>query len=461
MENKISLYRPPAPYPGEAAEGWRNFSNYLSSDPLGVIPKELYECAIFQFDDDDPRKFLVNEPKLLSRVLEEQQAIFPKGGGIAELLKPILHNGLVSAEGVDWQDQHEMVAPIFSNTSVRISFGYLQEALSSFVERFVQHAETGQTVKLAEEINFLVADVNFRCVFSKPIEIQLEHQCFDSIMKYEEQVAGTALDLKRFSGAGPPVFTEAALKTAEDVRAVISQIIDEHMHNKPPNSQNFFQVFQDARVPSTGKRFTKSQLVDQVASIFLSSHETTSAALCWSVYILAQCPEIVERIRTEVQLVTACGRISYEHLPRLRFTRDVFKEVLRLYPPVLYLSRVAREDTTLGDTLIPKESMVIISPWVVHRHRSFWENPDMFDPDRFSRGEAKATLGSYFPFGLGPRMCTGASYVTFLGIKVIARLCTMFDFETINTDEVRPDSTLYLKPSRPVLCKVHKRKFSK
>ncbi len=461
MENRISLYRPPAPYPGEATEGWRNFSNYLSSDPLGIIPKELYECTIFQFDDEDPRKFLLNEPKLLSRVLEAQQAIFTKGGGVAELLKPILHNGLLTTEGVDWQDQHEMVAPLFSNTRVHISFGYLQEALSAFVGRFQQYAETGQTVKLAEEVNFLVADVNFRCVFSRPIETQLEHQCSDSITKYEEQIADIALDLKRFIGRAQPAFTEDALKTAEDVRTSIAQIIDEHMYNKPPNSQNFFQVFQDARVPSTGKSFTKSQLVDQVASIFLSSRETTSAALCWSVYILAQCPEIVERIRTEVQLVTACGPISYEHLPRLRFTRDVFKEVLRLYPPVLYLSRVAREDTTLGDALIPKDSMVIISPWVVHRHRSFWENPDMFDPDRFSRGAAKATPGSYFPFGLGPRMCISASFVTFLGIKVIARLCTLFDFETLNTDEVRPDSTFYLKPSRPVLCKVHKRKFIK
>ncbi|KZL12587.1 Bifunctional P-450/NADPH-P450 reductase [Pseudovibrio axinellae] len=460
MENRTSLYRPPAPYPGEAKEGWRDFRNYVGSDPLSMIPKELYECAVFQFDDVEPLKFLINEPKLLSRVLEEQRASFSKSGGLAELMKPILHNGLFSAEGVDWKDQHEMVTPIFSNTSVRISFGYIQEALSSFGERLQAYADSGKTIKLAEEINFLIADINFRCVFSKPIEIQLEHQCFNSIMKYEEEVTETASDLNQRYGKSEPAFTDAALKTAEDVRKVISQIIDDHIHNRPPNSQNFFQVLQNARVPSTGKHFTRSQLIDQVASIFLSSHETTSAALCWSIFILAQCPKIVERIRSEVQMVTASARISYEHLPRLRFTRDVFKEVLRLYPPVLYLSRVAREDTLLGNTLIPKESMVIISPWIVHRHNSFWENPDQFDPDRFSRGEAKATLGSYFPFGLGPRMCTGASYVTFLGIKVIAQLCTMFDFETLNTDEVRPDSSLYLKPSRPVLCKVHKRKNS-
>ena len=457
MENKISLYRPPAPTPGDAQEGWRNFSQYLTQDSLSKFPEMFYQCSIFQFDDQEPKKFLINEPKLLSRVLEEQQAIFPKGGGLSDLLRPILHNGLVSAEGIDWQDQHEMVAPIFSNTSVRISFGYLQEALASFVERLSRYADAGQTIDLAEEINFLVADVNFRCVFSKPIEIHIEHQCFHHISKFEQEVANTALDVSRFTSTGQLTFSEAALQTANDVRSVISQIIDDYVINRPPNSQNFFQVFQDARVPSTGKHFTKSQLIDQVASIFLSSHETTSAALCWALYILGQCPSVAERIRTEVQLVTASGRITYEHLPRLRFTRDVFKEVLRLYPPVLYLSRRAREDTTLGDTLIPKESMVIISPWIVHRHRSFWENPDMFDPDRFSRGEAKATLGSYFPFGLGPRMCTGASYVTFLGIKVIARLCSLFNFETVNTSEVKPDSTLYLKPSRPVLCKIHKR----
>ena len=181
-----------------------------------------------------------------------------------------------------------------------------------------------------------------------------------------------------------------------------------------------------ARDPD-GAGFSREELIDQLGVMFLAGHETSASALTWAFYILANRPDIVGRIREEVNRVAGAGPIQFEHIKALAFTRNVFRETVRLYPPITFLPRVALENTQIGGRKIPRGALVIVAPWVLHRHRAYWAEPDVFDPDRFlPEREAGMTSGAYIPFGIGPRVCAGAAFAQVEACLIIASLVAAF-----------------------------------
>ena len=135
--------------------------------------------------------------------------------------------------------------------------------------------------------------------------------------------------------------------------------------------------------------------------------------------------------------------------------RNVFREALRLYPPITFIPRVALRDTELDGIAIKRGTMIMIAPWSIHRHELLWPNPDRFDPDRFA-GEREIIPGSYLPFGLGPRICVGAAFATIESALILARLIRRYDFEVESPDKVRPVARLTTKPARAIICRVRR-----
>ena len=179
----------------------------------------------------------------------------------------------------------------------------------------------------------------------------------------------------------------------------------------------------EIRDEETGEGMTDQQVRDEVFTVFLAGHETTASSLTWAFFILSQRPEFAERIRAEVAEVVGDGPVLLEHTKRLPFVRNFFREVLRLYPPITFLPRVAGKDTVIGDRKVPRGTMLMIAPWSMHRHVKLWEQPELFDPDRFlPERESKHVPGAYLPFGSGPRICVGAAFATIETALIIARL---------------------------------------
>jgi cytochrome P450 len=164
---------------------------------------------------------------------------------------------------------------------------------------------------------------------------------------------------------------------------------------------------------------------------------------------------MVARLRAEVAAVAGDGPIGFEHVRQLTFVRNVFRETLRLYPPITFLPRVANEATRIGGRRIRKGALVIVAPWLLHRHRRYWRDPDMFDPDRFSPGrESEITPGAYIPFGVGPRVCAGAAFAQVEAVLLIAQLFRRFDFRVEAPETVRPAARLTTRPAQQVMCRV-------
>ncbi len=192
--------------------------------------------------------------------------------------------------------------------------------------------------------------------------------------------------------------------------------------------------------PETGRLFTTEEMVDQVAIFFLAGHETSASALGWALYLLATHPEAQARVAEEVR---EAGDLEFSDLSKLKFTRDVFRETLRLYPPVPMMVRETTCPERFRDQNLRRGSQIVLSPWHQHRHERLWDTPDDFNPDRYATDNGKKCLReAYMPFSSGARVCTGAGFAMVEGPLLLAQLVGGYDFEPIEGDV--PDPVAYL-----------------
>jgi cytochrome P450 len=173
--------------------------------------------------------------------------------------------------------------------------------------------------------------------------------------------------------------------------------------------------------------------------------------------ILGLQPQSMARLRAEVDECGA-GPLQLEQVRRMAFVRNVFKETLRLYPPIPFIPRVAAQDALIGRHRVKRGAMLMIAPWTIHRHRDYWRNPHAFDPDRFSaEREHELVPGAYLPFGLGPRVCIGAGFAQLEASLILARLCRRYDFEVLDAGRIRPVARLTTRPEHQIMCRVRRR----
>ena len=200
---------------------------------------------------------------------------------------------------------------------------------------------------------------------------------------------------------------------------------------------------------------TDEQLRTEVLTFLIAGHETTAKALTWTMFLLASHPHYRRRVREEAQAVLGGGPPTAADAPRLGAARMAIEESLRLYPPVWIIARDAVEEDEIDGYRIPARSSVAISQYVTHRHPEFWEQPDVFDPERFSaERSAGRPRGAYFPFLAGPHQCIGNEFAMLEMRLIVAMVAQQFDFELLPEPEVRPVAALTLNPSGPVRIKL-------
>jgi cytochrome P450 len=206
--------------------------------------------------------------------------------------------------------------------------------------------------------------------------------------------------------------------------------------------------------PVTGTTFGTVEMVDQVAIFFLAGHETSASALAWALYLLALHPEAQDRVAAEA---AAMGP-EFAAVAGLRFTRDVFRETLRLYPPVPMLVRQNAKPEEMRGRKVRRGAQVVISPWHLHRHERLWENPDGFDPGRWQTEAGKLSAqGGYLPFSAGPRVCPGAGFAMLEGVVLLALMARAFRFEAVAGREPVPVAHLTVRARDGIWLRVSRR----
>jgi cytochrome P450 len=283
------------------------------------------------------------------------------------------------------------------------------------------------------EMSHAAADVIFRTLFSIPIEHEVASAVFREFRAYQR--SQPLLNIAAFlplPGWVPRFHKPATRRAARQIRALIAQLCHARAAQiatgtAPDDLATKIMTTPD---PQTGEVFTPEEMIDQVAIFFLAGHETSASALAWSLYLLALYPQVQERVAAEA--ATLGDQPEFAALSRLKYTRDVFREVLRLYPPVPMMVRQNACPEVMRDRPVAPGAQMVISPWHLHRHERLWTNPDGFDPDRWQTDETRACQReAYLPFSAGARVCTGAGFAMVEGPLVLAMLIKDWRFEPV------------------------------
>jgi unspecific monooxygenase len=229
--------------------------------------------------------------------------------------------------------------------------------------------------------------------------------------------------------------------------AFMDEIIEARLRAPPQGKpRDLFDMLLAARDPETGEAFSRAQLRDQMATMIVAGHETTALTLFWSLYLLASSPAEQERVAEEVRTIDLAPDSAADALAKLPYTKAVVNEALRLYPPVFAVARMAIAPDRLGDVNVPRGALVMVSPWVLHRHLRLWKEPNAFNPSRFLGEAPPAHRFAYMPFGAGPRICIGAQLALTEACLVLAKMIRRFHVALADTTPVLPVAVIGTHP---------------
>ncbi len=449
MPDSSTLYRPPAPVPRAPVTSLLRLLWRRQKDLLSLLPDLAYREMVTPLGSSRRGILLVNDPQWVNRILTDHD-LFPKNDLFVEALEDLVGNSMFVTSGDTWRRQRKMVDPAFSHMRINRAFDFMAAAVHEYAQQLDVLSDAKTEFSLDAAMSHLTADVITRTIFSVPLAGQTSQDVFDDFMLFERQVG--SIDIKRLLWDKPwsPHEQPSDVRDAcRRIRMHLGTMLDTRIAT--PGLDDIAGAVLDVRDADTGAPFTREELIDQLGVFFLAGHETTASSLTWAVYLLSMRPDVVARMREEVQHVVGEGPVLLEHTKRLPYVRNVFREVLRLYPPITFLPRVAGRDTEIAGRRVKRGTMLMISPWSMHRHTKLWTNPDRFDPDRFlPEREGEMTAGAYIPFGAGPRICVGAAFATIETALILATLVRRYDFTTTNPDAVRPFARLTTRPAIPV-----------
>ncbi len=453
----MNLYRPPAPVPLPPLPGLIRAMFKGERDLLSLMPDIAYTTTVGPLGRSRRGILLVNEPSAVTQVLTDPQSVFPKNDLLVGALEALVGQSLFVSSGENWRRQRRMIDPAFSHMRVNRSFDAMAAAVDSYEAVLDARAANGETFSLDAAMSEVTADIIWRTIFSQPLGSGRAREVFTSFSQFERSVANTEIRRLLF---GKPFAKIPQPRAVRDpcarIRGYLGDMLDPRLLPGAPVSEDIVGSVIATTDSETGARFTREELIDQLGTFFLAGHETTAGVLTWTFFILSQRPDYAERMRAEVAAVAGEGEIRLEHTKQMVFVRNVFREAVRLYPPITFIPRVAQRATQIAGYRLKAGAMVMIAPWTIHRSPAIWVNADRFDPDRFSR-EGDITPGSYIPFGLGPRVCVGAAFATIEATLILARLVRRFEFTPLKPGDVRPVTRLTTKPAREIEVSVRRR----
>ncbi len=410
---------PPKPLPRpDRVSLWR-YVRLFRADILSAHPAHLYRAWMAEFRTPFFRSYLCNDPALVALVLNDRPQDFPKSDRIGEGLRPLLGRSVFVTNGATWERQRRIIDPAFEGGRLRDTFPAMWAAAQAAAARM-----PAGPVEIEAQTSHAAADVIFRTLFSLPIDAPVAQDVFHAFRAYQR--SQPILNLAAFlplPGWFPRFHRAGTKAAAARLRALITDLTAARAAaiargTAPDDLATKIMTTPD---PLTGARFGTEEMVDQVAIFFLAGHETSASALAWALYLLATHPQAQERVAEEA--ATLPETPAFSDLSRLKFTRDVFRETLRLYPPVPMMVRQNLRKETFRDRPVKPGAQVVLSPWHQHRHERLWADPDRFDPGRWQTEAGRASArAAYMPFSAGPRVCTGAGFAMAEGVVLLAAL---------------------------------------
>ena len=379
-------------------------------DPLAFLSNIVQEYGdIVQFRILSYPIIVINHPSYYKHVYVDNHSNYDKDVYLFKIVRPVLRGGLIgNVGGEGWLRQRRLMQPAFHHQRIAILGQIMTGKTLDMLDRWSRRQDQSTPLDITHEMGYMALQIVTKSLFS--IDAGDRANIFEQAFAAAHEVLGKFARFP-FPPLSVPTPSHLRLKKAiKNMDAYVSVVIHERLRNQKDYGDLLSMLMQTVD-EETGEGMNTEQLHHEVLNIMIGAFETTTNALSWAWYLLAQHPEVEQRFHAEIDSVLQ-GRIpTVEDLPRLVYTRRIVDETLRLYSPAWQTMRRAKGEDEIGGYHIPANSTIFLNQHTAHRHPAFWEDPDRFDPDRFLPDRvAERPKFSYFPFGGGPRVCIGNSF---------------------------------------------------
>ncbi len=392
--------------------------------------------------------FQLTEPEAVQHVLVTNQSNYGKRTFQYDLLAEITGDGLLTMDGRPWRTRRRLAQPSFHRARITEFAPTFTAYADQLARRWLEHARSGAPIDVAAEMMHVALQAVVRTLFSAEVTDRasaLWQATLDVLHHLMFRAKTLALVPRWVPTRGNRTFRRSLAVLDDAIYATIG----ERRHGRAVSRSTDIDLLQrlmDAKDPETGTYLTDHQLRDEMITLLIAGHETVASALTWTWYLLGTHPEADERLSTELRDVLADKPVTADDLGHLTFTAAIFHEALRLYPPAWVITRRALADDDVQGLSIPRDALVVLSPYATQRHPDIWDDPARFDPARFIGNPPDSRHRySYFPFGGGPHLCIGNHFAIVEATLMIATIARRFRLEPA-TDAVIVDPGVTLQP---------------
>ena len=433
---------------------------YARKDLLSIWTEDSFELEFMSQQLLKQKTFIANDPRLVKEVLVTKHHIYEKKSPqMQRALEPLLGDGLFISDGDTWASHRHIQTPLFNTGFVQNYSKIMVSTITEIADQWA--ANTNSSINVLPEMGHLTAEIISRTLFGESLGKEKAVVVVKAFADYQASIKQTPLSsfsslpdwLDKFS-----LRSHLALRAANKIHAVVDDIIDKAEENENQDTLLAHLLkSNDSRESDT--TLTREQIRNEIIVLFMAGHETTANSLAWCWYLLSQSPDVEAKLHAELDEVLGDRLPSFADVAKLPYTRAIFDETVRLYPPVPILSRQASEDDVIRRKKIPKGSVMLVVPWLLHRHKKFWPQPDTFIPERFLAGaEPKPNKFAYLPFSAGPRVCLGKNFGIVESVLSIAILAQRFRLTLPQGTSVTHECRLTLRPKGSLPMQLESRK---
>jgi len=445
LDGPVSAAVLPAPIPRQRRLSFFQFVRALRESAIDSFAQEAYERDILERNMFGRKLFVVNDPAAIKHVLIDNAANYRKTEITRRILEPGLGKGLITSEGETWRAHRRTMSPSFDIRSIAAYTPVMTTAAEELLAQW-DSVPAGMAVDVQTAMMEVTLNIISRTMFSNDSD-DIVSIMARSAGRYQMEMRPNIMDMLGWPKwlAGLPRRNVAA-RTLGEFDRVIDRLIAERTRDPGSHPKDLLARLVAARDEQTGVGMSAQEVRDHVITIFLAGHETTAMALTWTWFLLSQHPAVESKLHAEIDSVLGGRAPSHDDLSKLSYTRMVIDESMRIYPPVHTIARQAIGEDTLVGQRIPKGSVVMIAPWVLHRHVKLWENPSLFDPERFSAERSSGRVRfSYLPFGGGKRICIGAAFSLAEASILLATLAQRYKLRLVPGHRVEPQGLITLR----------------
>jgi cytochrome P450 len=424
-------------------------SRAMAHNPVQVLSKytELHGDTFRFYFGGVKEAIVTTNPAIIQHVLKTNAENYHKSEIQVKRMGHFLGKGLLTSHGEVWRTQRRLIQKGFDRKQLEVLSSIMQDSLADSLRDFDRQARIGPV-----DIYPHLMKITFGMVGRSLFGARLKDEDIDLISQTISTVQEFMVRQTIQPYLNPWFAVSGQLRRHEEMRIRADGILLDYIRRRRREApgHDLLQILMDARY-SDGEGMSDELVLSESMQLLVAGHETSSNALSWLLYLLSSRPDCLERLRREFDSVLGGAPLSYSDVPKFEFATQVIQEALRLYPPFWMVDRMALADDRAGDLVIPRGSTVVVFIYGAHHSTQYWENPESFDPERFSKANEKLRNSlTYLPFGAGPRGCIGGNYAMLQMLMILSVLLRKYDFRLVPGQTIEARPMVILRPEHGI-----------